>query len=108
MRPTTEHGKRNTDNGTQNTENGTQTTEHGKRNTENGTQNTDHGTPTTSSKSLLRFLTCGSVDDGKSTLIGENDQILHTDTESYLGFERYREGHQPFYFIFSNCQDKMS
>ncbi len=40
---------------------------------------------------------------GKSILIDENDQILHTDTESYLGFGRYREGHQPFYFIFSNC-----
>ncbi len=40
---------------------------------------------------------------GKSVLIGENDQILDSDTESYLGFERYRKGHQPFYFIFSNC-----
>ncbi len=28
------------------------------------------GMPTVADKSLLRFLTCGSVDDGKSTLIG--------------------------------------
>jgi len=28
------------------------------------------GAPTTKDKGLLRFLTCGSVDDGKSTLIG--------------------------------------
>lgn len=40
---------------------------------------------------------------GRSVLIGENDKILHTDTESYLGFERFREGYQPFYFFFSNC-----
>src|SRR5713101_9775884 len=28
------------------------------------------GMPAVADKSLLRFLTCGSVDDGKSTLIG--------------------------------------
>src|ERR1700759_714018 len=32
-------------------------------------------------KSLLRFITCGSVDDGKSTLIG---RLLY---ESKMGFE---------------------
>jgi bifunctional enzyme CysN/CysC len=38
-------------------------------------------TPQAPSKSLLRFLTCGSVDDGKSTLIG---RLLH---DSKLIFE---------------------
>ena len=37
--------------------------------------------PTTPSKDLLRFITCGSVDDGKSTLIG---RLLH---DSKLIFE---------------------
>ena len=31
-------------------------------------------------KSLLRFLTCGSVDDGKSTLIG---RLLHDSKQIY-------------------------
>ncbi|MDI8993201.1 hypothetical protein MJI20_32245, partial [Salmonella enterica subsp. enterica serovar Anatum] len=31
-------------------------------------------------KSLLRFLTCGSVDDGKSTLIG---RLLHDTLQIY-------------------------
>ncbi len=31
-------------------------------------------------KSLLRFLTCGSVDDGKSTLIG---RLLHDSQQIY-------------------------
>lgn len=31
-------------------------------------------------KSLLRFLTCGSVDDGKSTLIG---RLLHDTRQIY-------------------------
>ena len=31
-------------------------------------------------KSLLRFLTCGSVDDGKSTLIG---RLLHDSRQVY-------------------------
>ena len=38
-------------------------------------------------KSLLRFLTCGSVDDGKSTLIGRllyDTKLLFEDTLSAL------------------------
>ena len=38
-------------------------------------------------KSLLRFLTCGSVDDGKSTLIGRllyDSKLLFEDTLSAL------------------------
>ena len=34
-------------------------------------------------KSLLRFLTCGSVDDGKSTLIG---RLLHDTHAEILPF----------------------
>jgi bifunctional enzyme CysN/CysC len=43
----------------------------------------DHRTrkPAAADKSLLRFLTCGSVDDGKSTLIG---RLLH-DAEFIMG-----------------------
>ena len=39
-------------------------------------------------KSLLRFLTCGSVDDGKSTLIGRllyDTKLLFEDTLASLG-----------------------
>jgi len=35
-----------------------------------------------SSKSMLKFITCGSVDDGKSTLIGRllyDSQLLYDD-----------------------------
>ncbi|MGQ0672799.1 MAG: sulfate adenylyltransferase subunit CysN [Hyphomicrobium sp.] len=42
-------------------------------------ESADGGTP---SRSLLRFLTCGSVDDGKSTLIGRllyDSQLVHDD-----------------------------
>ena len=45
-------------------------------------------------KSLLRFITCGSVDDGKSTLIGRllyeskliyEDQLAALETDSKVG-----------------------
>ena len=44
----------------------------------------------TEQKDLLRFLTCGSVDDGKSTLIGRllYDAKLHTRTTSWRRCER--------------------
>ena len=38
------------------------------------TSNTEKSTPRPPSIELLRFITCGSVDDGKSTLIG---RLLH-------------------------------
>ena len=38
------------------------------------------GMPVAGDRGLLRFLTCGSVDDGKSTLIG---RLLH-DSKSIL------------------------
>lgn len=38
---------------------------------------------------LLKFITCGSVDDGKSTLIGHmlyDAKLLYADQERALGF----------------------
>lgn len=46
-------------------------------------------------KSLLRFLTCGSVDDGKSTLIGRllyDTQLLMEDQLSALAADSRRHG----------------
>ena len=46
-------------------------------------------------KSLLRFITCGSVDDGKSTLIGRllfDSQKLHSDQLAVLSAEALRRG----------------
>ena len=40
-----------------------------------------------SSKGLLKFITCGSVDDGKSTLIGHilyNSKLIYADQEQAL------------------------
>src|SRR5438552_11353602 len=47
------------------------------------------------SKGLLRFLTCGSVDDGKSTLIGRllyDAQLILDDQLESLGRESRRFG----------------
>ena len=41
-------------------------------------------------KDLLRFITCGSVDDGKSTLIGHilyDSKLLYADQERALALE---------------------
>ncbi|MGZ8311300.1 MAG: sulfate adenylyltransferase subunit CysN [Allosphingosinicella sp.] len=49
-------------------------------------------------KSLLRFLTCGSVDDGKSTLIGRllyDSKLLFEDQLAALEAESRRVGTQP-------------
>jgi len=49
-------------------------------------------------KSLLRFLTCGSVDDGKSTLIGRllyDSKMLFEDQLAALEAESRRVGTQP-------------
>jgi bifunctional enzyme CysN/CysC len=46
-------------------------------------------------KALLRFLTCGSVDDGKSTLIGRllyDTQLIHEDQLSALARDSRRHG----------------
>ncbi|MDE2630811.1 MAG: adenylyl-sulfate kinase, partial [Alphaproteobacteria bacterium] len=46
-------------------------------------------------KSLLRFLTCGSVDDGKSTLIGRllyDSKLLFEDTLSALEKDSKQHG----------------
>ena len=46
---------------------------------------------------LLRFMTCGSVDDGKSTLIGRllfEAQVLFTDQVAALQEESKRQGTQ--------------
>ena len=42
---------------------------------------------TSKMKGLLKFITCGSVDDGKSTLIGHilyDSKLLYTDQEKAL------------------------
>jgi bifunctional enzyme CysN/CysC len=53
------------------------------------------GLPGTTRKDLLRFLTCGSVDDGKSTLIGRllhDCQQLYEDQVSTLARDSARHG----------------
>ena len=59
-------------------------------------------------KGLLRFITCGSVDDGKSTLIGRllydsklllDDQLatLESDSRRHAGFDDSRNAGQPLH-----------
>ena len=46
-------------------------------------------------RSLLKFITCGSVDDGKSTLIGHilyDSKLLYADQEKALELGRKRTG----------------
>src|SRR4051794_5727110 len=46
-------------------------------------------------KGLLRFLTCGSVDDGKSTLIGRllcDSQLIHDDQMAAVVRDSARHG----------------
>ena len=40
---------------------------------------------------------------GKSILIDAGDRPIPVVSEKYLGFDHYRTGHLPYYFIFSNC-----
>lgn len=40
---------------------------------------------------------------GQSVLIDEVGQQLSIAAEDYLGYQRYRDGHQPYFFHFSNC-----
>ena len=56
-----------------------------------------HTSSRTSSKSMLRFITCGSVDDGKSTLIGRllyESQMLFEDQLAALERTRGESGTQ--------------
>ena len=50
---------------------------------------------TSKMKGLLKFITCGSVDDGKSTLIGHilyDSKLLYTDQEKALELaEKYKK-----------------
>ena len=51
----------------------------------------------TSRKSLLRFITCGSVDDGKSTLIGRllyDSKMLFEDQLAALASDSRKSGTQ--------------
>ena len=48
-------------------------------------------------KSMLRFITCGSVDDGKSTLIGRllyDSKLLYDDQMSALENDTKKHGTQ--------------
>ena len=66
-------------------------TGHGTRNTEDAIQNIEAYLKEHENRNILRFLTCGSVDDGKSTLIGRmlydskmifDDQLSAAESES--------------------------
>ncbi len=54
-------------------------------------------------RSIIRLLTCGSVDDGKSTLIGrllvETDSIPHDTIESTKKYEEVAPQLQPVRLI---------
>ena len=54
-----------------------------------------HSLPAGQQRSLLRFLTCGSVDDGKSTLIGRllyDSQLIHEDTLAAISKDSRKHG----------------
>src|SRR5436189_730252 len=62
-------------------------------------------------KSLLRFLTCGSVDDGKSTLIGRllyDSKLLFEDQLSALASDSKRQGTQGEALDFALLVDGLS
>ena len=55
------------------------------------------GTPAVPGKGLLRFITCGSVDDGKSTLLGRllyDTKLLFDDQLAALEGDSLRHGTQ--------------
>jgi bifunctional enzyme CysN/CysC len=65
----------------------------------------------TQKKSLLRFITCGSVDDGKSTLIGRllyDSKLLFEDQLSTLASDSKREGTQGEALDFALLVDGLS
>ena len=61
-------------------------------------------------KELLRFLTCGSVDDGKSTLIGrllyDSKSIFEDQMESIDIFQILAEYHWTLLFSFTQLRKK--
>ncbi len=66
---------------------------------------------TTQNKSLLRFITCGSVDDGKSTLIGRllyDSKLLLEDQLSALASDSKKHGTQPDALDFALLVDGLS
>jgi bifunctional enzyme CysN/CysC len=65
----------------------------------------------TQKKSLLRFITCGSVDDGKSTLIGRllyDSKLLFEDQLSALASDSKRQGTQGEALDFALLVDGLS
>ena len=65
----------------------------------------------TQKKSLLRFITCGSVDDGKSTLIGRllyDSKLLFEDQLSALVIDSKRQGTQGEALDFALLVDGLS
>jgi bifunctional enzyme CysN/CysC len=65
----------------------------------------------TQKKSLLRFITCGSVDDGKSTLIGRllyDSKLLFDDQLSTLASDSKRQGTQGEKLDFALLVDGLS
>ncbi len=57
--------------------------------------------------SILRFLTCGSVDDGKSTLIGRllyDSQLLFDDQIEMLSRDRLTDGEFDFSLLLDGLQ----
>ena len=66
---------------------------------------------TTQRKSLLRFITCGSVDDGKSTLIGRllyDSKLLFEDQLSALASDSKKQGTQGEELDFALLVDGLS
>ena len=66
---------------------------------------------TTDGKSLLRFITCGSVDDGKSTLIGRllyDTRALFEDQLTALEFDSARVGTQGDHLDFALLVDGLT
>ncbi|MBL4621823.1 MAG: sulfate adenylyltransferase subunit CysN [Immundisolibacteraceae bacterium] len=62
---------------------------------QDGTQTVEEFLAAHNSKDLLRFLTCGSVDDGKSTLIGRllhDSKLVYEDTLAALKRDSERHG----------------
>ncbi len=74
-------------------------------------RNRETGTNDHSDKDLLRFITCGSVDDGKSTLIGRllyETQLVYEDTLEQLEADSKRFGTQGDSIDFALLVDGLS
>ena len=78
---------------------------------EAASQELDRWIEATQRKSLLRFITCGSVDDGKSTLIGRllyDSKLLFDDQLSALASDSKRQGTQGVGLDFALLVDGLS